>query len=120
MRIVLPLLLALSGPAAAQTTVYYTSTSATSVTVPADYNSTSNTWDCIGGGAGAQWSGGGGGGWARSTNVALTPGATIGIHVGAGGAGAAWNGTAGTGGDSYVCNATANCASIASRPRSAL
>ena len=65
--------------------------SGTTVVVPADWNSSSNTVHTIGGaGAGATGTsasdkGGGGGAYAAEINVTLTPGATIDIQVGAGG-----------------------------------
>lgn len=59
--------------------------------VPSDWNSLNNTVDCIGeggSGSGVENSGGGSGGcFARSANIALTPGAIIPVIVGAGASG---------------------------------
>ena len=100
-------------------------TSGTSWSVPTDWNSTNNTIEVIGGGGGAgggfkdsSGSGGGGGGgggaggYSRVSNVALTPGSTVTIAVGAAGSGGieSTNGTAG--GDTYLCNSTSGCTSI--------
>lgn len=76
-------------------------TSGSSWTVPADWNNTNNTIEVIGGGAaGGSYNytdggetagvynpggGGGGGAYAKKTNVALTPGASVSYEVGAGG-----------------------------------
>jgi hypothetical protein len=94
-----------------------TDTTATTITVPADWNSASNTIEVIGGGGGGSdgFSGndGGsacGGNYAKKTNVALTQSAQVGIKVGIAGVRGA-DGTAG--GDSFVCNSTSNCASVA-------
>jgi len=60
-------------------------TGAGTFTVPANWNSASNTIECIGGGGSnnaTQGSGGRGGSYARISNVTLTPGATTYIQVG--------------------------------------
>lgn len=99
---------------------FITATGAGTFTVPSDWNSSSNSIEVIGGGGGGSDypTGGGGGAYSASTSVALTPGGTVGIAVGTGGAGGATGpsssfnvGTAG--GDTYLCNSTSNCASIA-------
>jgi hypothetical protein len=98
----------------------------TTWTVPVDWDSSNNTIEVIGGGGGAgggftdaTGSGGGGGGgggggaYAKATNVSLTPGSTVSISVGAAGGSGVVN-TAGTnGGDTYLCNATSGCSSLA-------
>ena len=92
-------------------------TSGSSWVVPSDWNSGNNTIEVIGGGrngeagtggntsnsgeGGGGGGGGGGGAYAKITNLALTPGTTVGYSVG------------GVGGDSYFCNSTTNCTSIA-------
>ena len=60
--------------------------------MPADWNTTDNSIETIGAGGGGGTSsggndagGGGGGGYSKIYNLALTPGATIAIQVGAGG-----------------------------------
>jgi hypothetical protein len=69
-------------------------------TVPSDWNASDNSIEVIGGGGGGftdtagSGGGGGGGAYAKITNLALTPGATIAIQIGSGGTGAA-------GGDTY-------------------
>lgn len=72
-------------------------TTGTSWTVPADWNNGSNTIECWGAGASGSTSGSGGGGgaWAKTDNVALTPGASVPYWVG-GGSGAldTWFGAA--------------------------
>lgn len=88
--------------------------SGTSWTVPADWNSLDNSIEVIGGGGGGRsgngsdgTGGGGGGGYSRTINVALTPGASVTYSLGAGG-------VANTGGtDTFFCNSTSNCGSIA-------
>lgn len=70
-------------------------TSGSSWTVPADWNSSDNTIECIGSGgrgsnrntinANAGGGGGGGGAYARITNLSLTPGASVPYVIGAGG-----------------------------------
>lgn len=95
-------------------------TSGSAFTVPADWNSASNTIEVIGGGGGGGdddqrsyggfgGGGGGGGGYAKVSNVSLTPGATLSYQVGQGGAGGLFtgNGTAGTA--SQLCPTSAVC-----------
>jgi hypothetical protein len=100
--------------------------SGTTWTVPSDWVSSNNTIEVIGGGGGAgaafQQStgnggegggGGGGGGYAKAINVTLTPGSTVAIAIGAGGSGGTGSGSNGSaGGDTYLCNDTANCTSL--------
>lgn len=92
--------------AAGTTTTFLTS--GTSWTVPSDWNSSNNTIEVIGGGgdgvigSGNNGGGGGGGGaYSKSVNVSLTAGASVTYAVG------------GIAGDTYFCNSTSNCASIA-------
>src|SRR6266478_1891236 len=93
-------------------------TSGTTWAVPANFNSANNTIECIGGGGGGQTGfsssraggGGGGGAYSKAVNVTLTPSSTVGIAVGAAGAG---NNPGGTGGDTFLCDATTNCVTIA-------
>lgn len=94
-------------------TVVYLS-SGSKWTVPSDWNNSNNTIEVIGGGGGGgfaigYYSGGGGGGaYSKITNVALTPSAKVAYAVGIGG-------TSNTsGGDTYFCDSTSNCASIGS------
>ncbi len=97
----------------ALTTVFITS--GTSWSVPADWNSTENFVEVIGGGGGGNdiqtnGSGGGGGGaYALTRNVSLTPGGSATIQVGAGG-----NGTPTAGTDTWFngasCAASSTCA----------
>lgn len=65
-------------------------TSGSSWTVPADWNSSNNTVEAIGGGAGGDnWgygAGGGGGAYAKIANLTLTPSSTVSFSVGGGGA----------------------------------
>jgi hypothetical protein len=91
-------------------TIYLTNTAATTWTVPADWDDAHNTIEVIaggGGGKGDKRGGGGGGGYSKVTNANLPEGSNVTIKVGAGGAAQA-DGT-----DSYVCNSTSNCASLA-------
>ena len=85
-------------------------TSGTSSTSPANWNSANNFIETIGGGAsGANGqsgnlpgAGGGAGGYAKATNVTLTPSTSIAYVVGAGGSVPAGSGTAGNAGtDTY-------------------
>lgn len=70
-------------------------TSGSSWTVPADWDNAQNTIECIGaGGTGGVFTevaapGGAGGAYARITNLALTPGATVQFHIGQPGSAAA-------------------------------
>src|ERR1700686_4341388 len=87
-----------------------TSTSATTLTVPSDWNSANNTVEVIGGGGGGQGgnagtgcggAGGGGGAYSKSVNLSLPPG-TVTIHVGSAGAGGSGGCVAGSaGGDTW-------------------
>ena len=104
--------------AASNSVIFITSTASTTWTVPFDWNDASNTIEVVGGGGGgasgavgggAGGSGGGGGGggaYAKATNVSLTASQIVSIKVGAGGA------TSTAGGDTYLCNATSNCANL--------
>ena len=74
-------------------------TSGTTWTVPSDWNSSDNTIEVIGGGGGGLGNaGGGGGGYSKVTNLALTPGGTAYLHIGAGGS------PGGSGGDTWFNN----------------
>lgn len=109
---------------AAATVIFLTATSTITWVVPSDWNSSDNTIEVIGGGGGGITgaAGGGGvggrggggagaGGYSKITNTtALTPSSTVTIQIGNRGVGGA-SPTAGT--DTYLCNATINCASIA-------
>src|SRR5579864_5975185 len=72
---------------------YFTTVGTSTWTVPSDWNNSNNTMGVIGGGGG--FSCGGGGGFAGSNNVALTPGATVYVHIGQGA-------TFGNGGGSWI------------------
>src|SRR5437016_5757320 len=95
--------------------IYLASTTLTTFVVPSDWNSSNTSIETFGGGAGGTsasdgggWGGGGGGGgYSKATNVSLTAGATVSYAIGTGGA------TSTAGSDSYFCNSTSNCASIA-------
>ncbi len=60
-------------------------------TVPADWNDTTNSIECVGGGGGGGSNpslgggGGGGGAYAKITSLTLTPGASVAYQIGAGG-----------------------------------
>jgi|GEM_PF-3785517 len=96
---------------------YLTTTGAQTWSVPSDWNDNNNTIEVIGGGGGggnapsnAGAGGGGGGAYTKVTNVNLPEGQNVAYYVGAGGSGGTSPG--GTGGDTYLCNSTANCSSI--------
>lgn len=94
--------------ASAATVIYLTS--GTSWTVPYDWDDNANTIEVIGGGgagSNAFASGGGGGGYSKEVNVALTRGSSITYAVGSGG-----SSSGASGGDTYFCNSTSNCATI--------
>ena len=80
-------------------------TSGTSWTVPDDWDSGNNTILCIGGGGGGSGTNvgtiraGGGGASAQTSNVSLTPGASITYAIGAAGTAGAIAGNGGNGGD---------------------
>lgn len=102
-------------------------TSGTSWAVPADWNSSNNSIETIGGGAAGgatvnvagnnfiSGPGGGGGAYSREVNVALTAGTNVKYAIGAGVAGSYSNTTLNgkVAGDTYFCNSTSNCTSIA-------
>ncbi len=97
-------------------------TSGTTWTVPSNWSST-NTIEVIGGGGGGggpaanvKGGGGGGGAYAKISNLALTPNATVQISVGAGGAGGAAGATAinGTNGGATWFNGTSLAAASVS------
>lgn len=70
-------------------------------TVPADWNSSSNLIETVGGGGdGSDRTGGGGGAYSNISNQSLTSGNSVGYAVG------------GIQGDTYFCNNTSNCGSI--------
>ena len=84
------------------------------------YNSLNNIISAIAGGGGGaagnsgiqSASGGGGGGFSSATNIILS--GTVGYAIGAAGAAGATSAASGTsGGNTYFCNSTSNCASIA-------
>jgi hypothetical protein len=92
----------------------YFLTAGTTWTVPSNWNNSNNSIEVIGGGAGGrntanQRGGGGGGGWSKKINVSLTPGSSVAYAIGAGGTG---GDPPTSGGDTYFCNSTSNCASI--------
>jgi len=100
-------------------------TTGTTWTVPSDWSNANNTIEVIGAGGGAgggfadsSGSGGGGGGgggggaYAKVTNVTLTPGATVGIAIGAAGSGGASSTSGTSGGDTYLCSSVDGCGSI--------
>src|SRR3954447_12956383 len=71
-------------------------TSGTSLAIPSDYNSASNSWEAVGGGGGASYEcGAGGGEYRKIVNEPYTAGASRTIAIDAGGAGATVNGNAG-------------------------
>jgi hypothetical protein len=76
-------------------------------TVPADWNSSDNRIECIGGGADASISffrnGGGGGAYAAITNLSLTPGGSVSYRVGA------------ASGDTWFNGATFGAASVGAK-----
>lgn len=95
-------------------------TSTGSWTVPSDWNSNNNSIEAIGGGGGGgSGSGsagaGGGGAYAKRSNVALTPGSSLSVTIGAGGAGGVGsaNGIAGT--DTYIGSAGCSSASVCAK-----
>lgn len=90
-------------------------TSGSSWNVPSDWNSSSNTIEVIGGGGqAAQYGrgGGGGGAYSKITNISLTAGNPVTYQIGAGGTGGSAT-AGGTGGDTWLCNSSSKCASIA-------
>jgi hypothetical protein len=88
---------ALNG-AVPRTQRYKIITSGTSFTVPSDWNSANNTIHCIGaaGITGTTTQGGAGGGYAASSNISLTPGASASCQVGVAGGTTTATGTANT------------------------
>lgn len=83
--------------------------SGTTWSVPADWNSSNNKIECIGGGGRGAKGGGGGGGYSKAVNVTLTPSTSVTYAIGLGGSSVNGN----NGGNTYFCNSTTNCASIA-------
>ncbi|MDO8576494.1 MAG: hypothetical protein Q7R90_04210, partial [bacterium] len=118
--LILPFVLLLP-QAASATTIYLTS--GTSWTVPADWNSSNNTIEVIGGGGGGEngtgtfcGRAGGGGAYTRSINLALTSGSTATYRVGAGGIAGTKDLLGGyPGGDTYF-NATSLTNAVAKGP----
>ncbi|MCX6224754.1 MAG: hypothetical protein NTV01_08400 [Bacteroidia bacterium] len=101
---------------AATTRIFVTSTAATTWTVPAGWNSASNTIEVIGGAgsggdpvSGGGSGGGGGGAYSKIINLVLTSNATVTIQVGLGGA-APGNGVAGKAGRDTFFNRTSGSA----------
>jgi hypothetical protein len=89
-------------------------TSGTTFTVPTNWNSSNNTIEAIGGGgAGTNTGFGGGGGaaYANSTNVSLTPGASVTIKIGAGGL-QGISGAATAGGDTIFNSSASDCSGV--------
>ena len=91
-------------------------TTGTSWTVPANWNSASNTIECIGGGGGGRGGvdssgcgGGGGGAYSKISNLALTAGGSVTYQVGSGGAAGS------AGGDSYFNGASLGAASVGAK-----
>jgi uncharacterized repeat protein (TIGR01451 family)/fimbrial isopeptide formation D2 family protein len=87
--------------------VFLTDTSASSWTVPSDFNPNNNLIEAIGGGGGggAEAGGGGGGGaYAATSDAALVPGSNVTIAVGT--AGLYTGNVGGSGGDSYLCSSS--------------
>ena len=74
-------------PALTESQVFLTSTTTSSWTVPANWNSSNNTIEVIGAGGGSQYigsDGGGGGAYSKISNLTLTPGASVSYQVGDG------------------------------------
>lgn len=106
-------------------TQYLILTQGTSFKVPYDWNSGNNTIEVIGGGGSGQvgatsttngaGGGGGGGAYSKVSNVGLPPGQTVTYSIGAGGPyeGTPWAEEGTDGGDTYFCNSSSNCSSIA-------
>lgn len=102
----------------AATVIFLTDTSATTWTVPSDWNNSNNKIEVLsagGGGTNATPSHvgvtGGSAAYSASTNLTLTPGSTVGIKVGAGGV---HGGSSTGGGDTYICSDnTGNCSDSA-------
>ena len=92
-------------------------TSGTSWSVPNDWNDSNNRIETIGGGgeSGSELDGGGaggGGGYSSTENINLPEGTSVTYAIGSGGvAGTPGNST--NGGNTYFCNSTSNCASLA-------
>lgn len=99
-------------PPSGDTVIFLTSGS--SWTVPADWNSASNTIEVIGGGGGGgggrsrpvlespQGGGGGGGGaYAKIANVSLTPSGSVSYSIGTAGSAGAASGAGDSGGDTW-------------------
>lgn len=101
-------------PVVTPVTVYLTS--GTTWTVPSDWNSSNNTIEVIGGGGGGRTTpgstaggGGGGGAYSKISNLTLTRGASVTIHVGAGGTPSL------IGGDTYFNAGTCPGASVCAK-----
>jgi hypothetical protein len=98
-------------------------TSGTSWIVPADWNSTNNTVEVVGGGGGAALAisnvqygaGGGGGAYSKISNLALTPGGNVTYQVGAGGGLGASGVNGGAGSDSWFNGATFGASSVGAK-----
>lgn len=103
-------------PEGAQATTE-TFTSSTTWVAPAGVTSvTAEVWGGGGGGGGTIITtrgsvGGGGGAYSKKNTITVVPLSSYTVTVGAGGAGGT-NAVGVTGGDSYFCNSTTNCASI--------
>ena len=99
---------------------YLTTTGAGTWTVPFDWNNSSNTVEVIGAGGGGSNGvnarGAGGGGYSKTSNITLSGSVAfnVGAHGNGGAASVSGNSFIGvTGGNTYFCNSTSNCASIA-------
>ena len=104
--------------------IFLTTTGAGTWTVPADWNSSNNRIECVGGGGsgmptiygGGLGNGGGGGGYSRIDNLSLTPGASINYTVGTGGiAGAIGSGTSASGGDTWFNGLSLGASSVGAK-----
>lgn len=96
--------------------IYLTTTGAGTWTVPADWNSASNTIEVVGGGAGGghAW-GGGGGAYAAISNLVLLPGSSVSYSVGAGAAGIYASNTGDNGADTWFDGSTVSLAQVAAK-----
>ena len=92
---------------AVATLTFITATGAGTYTVPADFNSSNNTIETIGGGASATGSGGGAA-YSQIANLALTPGASINRTVAA------------VGGDSFFNGASLAASSVGAKGTSTI
>ena len=103
------------------TTIYLDVGSSSPWTVPSDWNSASNTIECLAGGGGgagnassAAGSGAGAGQYSSISNLSLTPGGTVAFGVGAAGTGGASSSPYGgsNGGDTWFNGTSLSSASV--------